>query len=175
MPYSCKDIQHILDSEFDDAICEESFLRHLERCNTCRNMCELEPELEDLLQTSLPRAIPFSLTDEVMAEIRVDEKDLLPSRLIDKYLPVGAVSLLALIAAIIIGKWSEFATAFSSIEPGPVVNRIVSIWHSVELPEIGLSELISSIVNSPVVLLSLIAATVILWAYSILEFEKSPR
>ncbi len=99
MPYSCKDIQHILDSEFDDAICEESFLMHLERCNTCRNMCELEPELEDLLQTSLPRAVPFPLTDAVMAKIRVDEKDLLPGRLIDKYLPVGAVSLLALIAA----------------------------------------------------------------------------
>jgi len=175
MPYRCEDIQHILNFDFDDPVCGESFFRHLESCSTCRDSCELEPELEDLLQISLPKAAPIFLTDEVMAKIRIDEKDLLPSRLIDKYLPISAASLLAIITVIIIGRWNEFAVAFSSIKPGSVLNEIVSLWHSVGLPETNLSELISAIVNSPVVLLCLIAATALLWAYSILEFEKSPR
>ncbi len=175
MPYSCEDIRRMLNSESDEPVCEQSFSRHLERCSICRNMCELEPELEGLLQTSLPRAVQFPLTDKVMAEIRVDEKNLSPSRLIDKYLPVGAVSLLAIMTAIIIGRWNEFTALFSSIKSRSFMSRITSFWQSIELPEMNLSEYISAIVNSPIVLLSLIAVTVLLWAYSILEFEKSPR
>lgn len=175
MPYSCQDIRRILISESDDLVCEQSFSGHLERCSICRNMCELEPELEDILQATLPKAVPFSLTDEVMVEIRIDEKKLSPSRLIEKYLPAGAVSLLAIMTAIIIGRWSEFTALISSTKSGSFLSGVASLWQSVELPEINLSEYISAIVNSPMVLLSLIAVTALLWAYSILEFEKSPR
>lgn len=175
MPYSCEDIQHILNYDLDDPICEKSFSRHLENCRTCRNLCELEPELEDLLQMSLPKAVPISLADEVTAKISIYEKIPILNRMIDKFLAVGAVSVVAIIMAIIIGKWGELTTVFSSIRPGSIVNRIVLFWHSVEPPEIGLSQLISDVINSPVVLMGLIGATALLWAYSILEFEKSPR
>ncbi len=109
-----------------------------------------------------------------MAEIRSDEKNLISSRLIDRYLPVGAASLLAIMTAIIIARWNEFAAAITSIKPGSAIEGVVSLVQSVELPQTNLSELISHVINSPAVILGLIAATALLWAYSILEFEKSP-
>jgi hypothetical protein len=174
MQYSCKDIRRILNSESDDLICEQSFTVHLEQCGECRSLYDLEPELERLLRTSLPKAVSIPLSDKVMAEIRSDENNLISNRLIDRYLPVGAASLLVIVTAIIVARWNEFAAAIASIKPGSAIEGVVSLVQSIGLPQTNLSELMSHVINSPAVILGLIAATALLWAYSILEFEKSP-
>lgn len=174
MLYSCEDIRHILNSESDDPICDQSFTEHLEQCGECRSLYDLEPELEGLLRTSLPKAAPIPLFDQVMAEIRSDEKNLISSRLIDRYLPVGAASLLAIMTAIIIARWNEFAAVTASIKPGSAIEGVVSLVQSIGPPQTELRELVSYVINSPAVIMGLIAATALLWAYSILEFKKSP-
>ena len=174
MRYSCEDIRRILNSESDVHICEQSFTVHIEQCGECRSLYDLEPELESLLRTSLPKAVPIPLFDQVMAEIKSDEKNLISCRLIDRYLPVGVVSLLAIMTVIIIARWKEFTAAIASIKPGSAIEGVVSFVQSIGLPQINLSELVSHVTNSPAVILGLIAATALLWTYSILEFKKSP-
>lgn len=175
MPYSCEDIRHILNYDYDDPVCEDSFSKHLESCNICRDLCRLEPELENLLRMSLPKAAPASLADQVAAKISINEKKPILSSMVDKFLAAGTIWVMGITIAIIIGKWSELTAAFSSIEPGSIVNRIILFWHSMKPAEIELGQLLSGVINSPVVLIGLIGATALIWACSILEFEKSPR
>lgn len=175
MQYDCQDIRRILNSDVEDSINCDVFTDHIVNCKACKDLCELESEFQESLTFSLPKAAPPSLFDDVMSKVRIDESKSWTGHLIERSLPYIGAAIFCAISIVGISKWSEIKILFSSIRLAPLGNKALELFRYIDLPDISISDILSYVGENPLILSVLIAVTVLLWAYSILELERAPE
>jgi hypothetical protein len=110
-----------------------------------------------------------------MSKVSVDKSENRIGCLIERSLPYIGAAIFCAISIVGISKWNEIKILFSAIKLAPLGNRVLRLFQNINLPDINISNIVSYFSENPLILTCLIAATVLLWAYSILEFEKSPK
>jgi hypothetical protein len=175
MQYDCQDISRILNSDAEDSIDCDLFSDHMANCKACGDLCQLESEFEESLTFSLPKAAPPSLFDDVMSKVRIDESKSGTGHLIERSLPYIGTAIFCAISVVGISKWNEIKILLSSMKLASLQNRALELFRYIDLPDISVSGILSYVGENPLILSVLIAVTVLLWAYSILELERAPE
>lgn len=175
MRYSCNEIKYYLESR--DALIEDEsdFINHIENCAECGRLASLTPELEESLVVSNPKTSPLSFEKDILSRIREIEKEMAKGRLWEK-----ALILILLFASVIPVLltwrfWNEIASLFKTLDITGIFSWVGSIISQVSMPKFDLAGLANAAANSPMIILSLIAITALLWTFSIIEARNALR
>ncbi len=175
MRYNCDDIKYYLDHGDRNPENPQEFLKHIENCPHCGRIANLEPELEERLAVSTPKTSPLSFERDILPRILVYEKEhVIRNRLEKAVLPVF-VFFSALPLFLGAWFWKDIRSFFNSLDLADTYNSLQSFISEIPIPEIDLAGIVATISNSPLVVLSLIAITALVWAFSINEAQKALR
>lgn len=173
MRYDCDDIKYILDHGDKDPERQQDFLNHIDNCPRCRRMISLEPELEETLTLVAPKSLPESLEENILARIMKFEKELGEENRMEKlWLPiVGFFSALPIFLTAWF--WKDIRSFFNSLDLTYTYNNLRALISEIPVPDIDLAGIFAAVANSPLIVLSLITITSLVWAFSIIEAQKS--
>jgi Zn-finger nucleic acid-binding protein len=173
MRYDCDDIKYMLDNADLEPEYSREFINHIESCPRCSGIVDLQPELEELL--TLPSGKPTSskFEENILAQVEKYERNLIrESRLEKLFLPVCVF--LALIPLFLIVLYrGELKSFFASIDLIQAYERIRSFAATIRIPDMDIAGFIAFVSNSPLLILTLIAVSSLVWAFSIIETQKA--
>lgn len=173
MRYDCRDIVRLLES--DEHISLYSFEQHLAGCLHCRKLVELDPQVEEHLQTRLPGTSPPSLCKKVMKAVRMDDSRIRKGNQWERALPLIAGVTTCSLAALIMLKWDEIKSVILSIDPGFLRTVSLDVISNFKLLLADSGRLISYVGNEPFIYSASLGAAALIWALSFLELERSPK
>lgn len=173
MRYDCDDIKYYLDHGDQDPESPQDLLNHIDNCPQCRQMISLESELEETLTLFAPKTLPESLEENILARIMKFEKELGEENRMEKLLLpiIGFFSALPIF--LVAWFWKDIRSFFNSPDLTYSYNNLKSFISEIPVPKIDLEGIITAIANSPLIILSLITITSLVWAFSIIEAQKS--
>jgi hypothetical protein len=173
MQYECEDIRNLLES--DESVSLDSFEKHLAECRRCKKLVQLDPEVEGVLRTNLPGAVPFPVHSNVLNAVKEEGSCISAERRLEKSLPIAEATVLSVIAAIIIFKWNDIKVPFSSIDLISLVKAAGEMISNIKLSALGIERVISFMGNEPLIFAASLGAAALIWGLSFLELERSPR
>jgi hypothetical protein len=173
MRYSCENIKFFLAHDELDPVDELEFLSHLESCKSCRESAMLEPELEEILAVSIPKASPLSFKKDILPEIyKIERGNAKQSRIEKITMPVMA--LLSFIPAVLaVLFWKDIKSLPDSLNLAGIYDKLATFISGIDLPEINLAQINAFIAEAPLLTITLISITAIIWAFSIMEAQKA--
>lgn len=173
MRYDCDDIKYFLDHDGKDPESSQDFLNHIDNCPGCRRMISLEPEIEETLAFFTPKALPESLEENILARIMKFEKELNEEKRLEKltFPIIGFFS--ALPVFLVAWFWNDIRSFFNSLDLAHTYNNLRLFISEIPVPDIDLAGIVAAIANSPLIVLSLITITSLVWAFSIIEAQKT--
>lgn len=173
MQYSCRDLDKIVESDFNVQFNEDAFLSHIESCRDCRARLELTPELEEQLRGLMPTPAPVSFSQRVMQGISAAERRQKKLAAIATFQVVAAAILLMFSSVILflnrgvvfavaqsldVGAW--FSQTFDSAKSfGPVVGKF-------------LADLLK-VFQSPLLATAIVATTVLVFVFSVMKLKEA--
>ncbi|UCC80599.1 MAG: hypothetical protein JSW64_04355 [Candidatus Zixiibacteriota bacterium] len=173
MRYNCDDIKYYLDHGDKDPESPQDFLNHIDNCQRCSRIIGLEPELEETFALFAPETLPVSLEENILTRIMKFEKELGEEKRMEKLLIpiVGFFSALPIF--LVAWFWKDIRSFFNSPDLTYTYNNLSSFILEIPIPEIDLAGIVTAIANSPPIILSLITITSLVWAFSIIEAQKT--
>jgi hypothetical protein len=173
MRYSCEEIKYFLAHDDLDPTDERAFLNHLENCKSCREEIALEPDLEEILAVSIPRCSPLSFKKDILPEINRMERGKAKQSRIEK-ITFPVIILITFIPAILTTLfWDEIRSVPGSLNLAGVYDRMTAFISGLNLSAFSLTEINTFIGETPLLTLTLISITAIIWAFSIMEAQKA--
>lgn len=173
MRYNCNDIKYYLDHGDQEPENPQEFLNHLENCPRCGQMINLEPELEEMLAVSTPKTSPLSVEKDILPRILEYEKEYMKRNRLEKAVLPVFIFFSTLPVFLTAWFWKDIRSFFGSMDLTDTYNSLQSFISEIPIPEIDLAGIATTISNSPLVVLSLIAITALVWAFSINEAQKA--
>jgi len=173
MRYSCDDIKYYLEHGDLNPENESEFINHIENCLHCGRMVNPESELEEMLAVLTPQTSPLSFEKDVLAQIQEYEKEHIKSNRLEKAVLPVFIFFSALPLFLVAWFWRDIRSFFSLIDLDDAYSRLQSAAAEIPIPKIDLAGIAAAISNSPLVILSLIAITALIWAFSIIEAQKA--
>jgi hypothetical protein len=136
-------------------------------------MTSLDPDLEKTLTLSTLKTSPLSLEMDILPRILEFEKEQAKENRWEKALtPILIFSS----AVPVFLAWyfrREIKSLFGSLDVPAISIRLGTLVSEIALPKIDLAGIANTFANSPLVILSLITITAVLWAFSINEAQKA--
>jgi len=173
MQYSCENIKYFLAHDERDPVDELEFLNHLENCISCREAVTLEPELEEYLAVSIPKASPLSFKKDILPGIRKLERGSARQSGIEKItLPLMIISAIAPVV-LAIWLWKDIKSLPESLNLSGAYEKLAAFVAGIDLPTIDLTRINNFVAETPLLTLALISITAIIWAFSIMEARKA--
>ena len=173
MRYDCRDIRRLLES--NEPVCFNPFEQHLAECSHCRNLVQVDTEVEELLQTNLSESVSASLHEDVMKAVKEEGGCISVERRLEKSLFIVAATVLAVITSFLVLKWDEIKALFSSIDLTFFGKAAQGVLSNVTFPALGIERVISRMGNEPLIFAASLAAAALIWALSFLELEKTSK
>jgi len=173
MRYSCEDIKYFLAHDDMNPTNEQAFLIHLENCKSCREETALEPDLEEILAVSIPRPSPLSFRKDILPEIKRMERGKAKQSRIEK-ITFPAIMLITFIPAVLTALfWDDIRSIPGSLHLAGAYDRLITFISGMDLSVFSLAEINAFIGETPLLTLTLISITAIIWAFSIMEAQKA--
>lgn len=173
MRYSCEDVKYFLEHDEMAPTDEAGFLNHLENCGSCRELATLEPELEEIISVSIPKASPLSFKKDILPEILKSERSSAKQKKIDKItLPVMVlVSLIPM--SLIAFFWKEIRTLPDVLNLTGAYDKLAAFISGIDLSRIDLTGITGFISETPLLTVTLISIAALIWAFSIIEAQRA--
>ncbi len=175
MPYSCADIMLMMISDSEDPAISNAVVSHLDSCAVCRTLIELDPKLESGLRLLSPTGVAVDFTDPVMVRIRRTEKSSAPAQRMEKIIRYAAAAVSILPIAMILAGWDDFIAAVSKINFSPLLSDTSRLINNLNIPVINLTRIGTYLGETPLIPIALTGLTALIWAFSIMEFEKTSK
>lgn len=173
MRYSCENIRYFLAHDERDPIDELEFLNHLENCESCREAVALEPELEEFLAVSIPKASPLSFKKDILPGIRKMERGNARQSGLEKItLPLMVIPA---IVPVVLAVWlrKDIKSLPQSLNLADIYDKLAAFVAGIDLPKIDLTKINNFVAETPLLTLALVSIAAIIWAFSITEAQKS--
>ncbi|UCE65181.1 MAG: hypothetical protein JSU85_09900 [Candidatus Zixiibacteriota bacterium] len=173
MRYNCNDIKYYLDHVDQEPENLQEFLNHIENCANCSRIVSLEPDMEEILAVSTPKSSPLSIEKDILPRILENEKEYAKRNRLEKaFLPIFLFfSALPLFLGAWL--WKDIRSYFNSLDLTGAYNSLQSFISEIPIPEIDLAGIAATLTNSPLIILSFITITTLVWAFSIIEAQKA--
>ncbi len=178
MRYNCDEIIRILESADDLPVDIGEFENHLESCPDCRRLCDTDAEIEDILRLTLPAAAPANFADQIFSRLREYEKKIGRIKQLERSIPLIMTIIFLALSDIMIEKWSDLKTAisgFSGFDFKTVITAARNLLGQIYIPEFDFFGIESFITGTPLILLTMISISAVIWTFSLIEFEKTIR
>jgi len=173
MRSDCDKIKQLLESEIEDEQTLKIIESHLQQCDTCELLVNLDNRLESELSLSLPISSPQVITQNVMTKVIKSENGVFSKlRFNDIYPYLLAVLTIIPISTVIWG-WSSVKSFLMSFNISGLLHKLSSLRTAIPelssiLPDYALQYMASS-----QMMMILIVFAALIWAFSIFEMEKA--